>query len=125
MANPRIAPRLPARARMSRDIEPGRLRRLERGRDAIAAVIDLHGLGQDDARRALTGFVERAYAQGRRSVLVITGKGPLGDGVLRRWTPQWLGEAPLCGLVAGLATAHRRHGGDGALYVALKRHTPR
>ena len=104
-----------------RPLEPGRHRRLIRGREPPAAIVDLHGLDQDRARAALGAFVLRAHAEGRRTVLVITGKGALGDGVLRRRTPEWLGEPPLRGLVAGMSEAHRRHGGEGALYVALKR----
>jgi len=102
-------------------IEPGRHRRLTRERDAIAARIDLHGLTQDLARAALTAFILRAHADGCRQLLVITGKGALGDGVLRRRVPEWLGQAPLRAIVAGLSEAHRRHGGEGALYVVLKR----
>jgi DNA-nicking Smr family endonuclease len=52
---------------------------------------------------------------------VITGKGALGDGVLRRRVPEWLAEAPLRSLIAGISEAHRRHGGGGALYVAIRR----
>jgi DNA-nicking Smr family endonuclease len=102
-------------------LEPGRRRRLERGRDAPAGVIDLHGLNQDEAREALTRFVTRGFAERRRTLLVITGKGALGDGVLRRRVPEWLGQAPLRPMIAGLSEAHRRHGGEGALYVALRR----
>jgi DNA-nicking Smr family endonuclease len=104
-------------------IEPGRRRRLDRGRDSPAAVIDLHGLTQDQARARLTGFLLRGWAERRRTILVITGKGALGDGVLRRRVPEWLAEPPLRQIVAGLSEAHRRHGGEGALYVALKRGT--
>jgi len=96
-------------------------RRLTRGRDAIAARIDLHGLTHDAARAALTAFVGRAVENGWRAVLVITGKGVSGDGVLRRRVPDWLAEAPIREHVAGVSEAHRRHGGEGALYVALKR----
>jgi DNA-nicking Smr family endonuclease len=102
-------------------IEPGRRRRLERGRDDVAATIDLHGLDQDRARAALTAFLLRGFAEHRRSILVVTGKGALGDGVLRRRVPEWLAEPPLRQIVAGLSEAHRRHGGEGAIYVALKR----
>ncbi len=102
-------------------IEPGRRRRLTRERDPIAAVIDLHNMTQDVARAVLTGFILRARAQGERAVLVITGKGALGDGVLRRRVPEWLADPPLRDAVAGLSEAHRRHGGEGALYVALRR----
>jgi DNA-nicking Smr family endonuclease len=102
-------------------IEPGRLRRLSLGREAIGGRLDLHGFGQDGARAALTRFIFSAVAEGHRGVLVITGKGTLGDGVLRRRAPEWLAEPPLRTLVAGISEAHRRHGGAGALYVALKR----
>ncbi|HEY1750006.1 MAG TPA: Smr/MutS family protein [Caulobacteraceae bacterium] len=96
-------------------------RRLTRGSDVIAARIDLHGLTHDAARAALTAFVARAVEAGWRSVLVITGKGVGGDGVLRRRVPDWLAEPPIRQHVAGASEAHRRHGGEGALYVALKR----
>ena len=103
------------------DLEPSLHRRVVRGREALAARIDLHGLTHDAARAALTRFVERAAADGWRAVLVITGKGVGGDGVLRRRVPDWLAEAPIRAHVAGVSEAHRRHGGEGALYVALKR----
>ena len=103
------------------DVEAALQRRLARGREALAARIDLHGLTQDAARAALTGFVQRSVDDGWRAVLVITGKGVGGDGVLRRRVPDWLAEAPLRAHVAGVSEAHRRHGGEGALYVALKR----
>jgi DNA-nicking Smr family endonuclease len=99
-------------------IEPNRFHRLARGH---APTIDLHNLNQDRARAALTAFILRAHAEGARTVLVITGKGALGDGILRRRTPEWLAEPPLRPLIAGLSEAHRKHGGEGALYVALKR----
>ncbi len=91
------------------------------GREAIGGRIDLHGLGHDAARAALTSFIADASARGLRGVLVITGKGTLGDGVLRRRTPEWLAEPSLRPMIAGISEAHRRHGGAGALYIALKR----
>jgi DNA-nicking Smr family endonuclease len=103
------------------DIEPGRKRRLTRERDLIELRLDLHGLDQDKARAVLHRFLLNAQADGARAVLVITGKGFQGDGVLRRRAPEWLAEAALRGVVAGVSEAHRRHGGEGALYVALKR----
>jgi DNA-nicking Smr family endonuclease len=91
------------------------------GREPLGGRVDLHGLSQDRARSVLTTFIEGASARGDRGVLVITGKGALGDGVLRRRVPEWLAAAPLRPLIAGVSEAHRRHGGAGALYVALKR----
>ena len=102
-------------------IEPRRKQRLARERDPITARLDLHGLGQDQARRVLEDFLMRAQADGLRAVLVITGKGFLGDGILRRRTPDWLSSPNLRSIVAGVSEAHRRHGGEGALYIALKK----
>ena len=81
----------------------------------------MHGLTQDRARAALDAFLQRAFADGWRAVLVITGKGVQGDGVLKKRVPDWLGAPHLAHIVAGISDAHRRHGGEGALYVALKR----
>ncbi len=69
----------------------------------------------------LAGFLRRAAEDGWRAVLVITGKGSRGDGVLRRMVPHWLADPALRDLIAGVSEAHRHHGGEGALYVALKR----
>jgi DNA-nicking Smr family endonuclease len=102
-------------------IEPGRMRWLGRDRDRLGPRLDLHGMDQDRARAMLTNFLLRARDDGWRAVLVITGKGSRGDGVLRRMTPEWLAGPELRDLVSGVSEAHRRHGGQGALYVALKR----
>jgi len=102
-------------------IEPNRARRIVIGREPIGARLDLHGLDQDRARDALESFVVQAQLQGCRAVLVITGQGRSGSGVLRRRAPEWLGDSRMRGIVAGVSVADRRHGGEGALYVALKR----
>lgn len=102
-------------------IEPRRKHRIAREREEIGARIDLHGMDQDRARAALEVFLRRAWDEGYRAVLVITGKGIYGDGILRRRTPEWLAAPRLSPIVAGISEAHRRHGGEGALYVALKR----
>jgi DNA-nicking Smr family endonuclease len=124
------SPRLPGSglgpAQLPRDaaqkgIEPRRRRRIARDRDPIGPRLDLHGLDQDRARAVLEHFLRRAWTDGYRAVLVITGKGLQGDGVLRRRAPEWLAAAHLAPIVAGISEAHRRHGGEGALYVALKR----
>ena len=108
-------------ARPPETIEPGRHKRIVRGHEPLEARIDLHGMTHDRARAALEGYILRMWADGYREVLVITGKGTQGDGVLRRFTPEWLAAPPLREIVAGVSQAHRRHGGEGALYVALKR----
>ena len=102
-------------------IEPNRKRRIAKAREPIAARIDLHNMDQVQARSALHGFLIRAHDDGARAVLVITGKGVQGDGILRRRVPEWLAEAPVRAMVAGVSHAERHHGGEGALDVALKR----
>ena len=102
-------------------IEPRRKHRIAKEREEIGGRIDLHGMTQDRARVALDAFLRRAWDEGFRAVLVITGKGVQGDGILRRATPEWLAAPGLAHIVAGISEAHRKHGGEGALYVALKR----
>jgi DNA-nicking Smr family endonuclease len=110
----------PRRATAPEGIEPRRKRRISREQE-LGPSLDLHGLDQDRARAVLAGFLRRAREDGWRAVLVITGKGSRGDGVLRRMVPHWLADPALRDLIAGVSEAHRHHGGAGALYVALKR----
>lgn len=100
--------------------------RLSRGSVLIDARIDLHGLTQEAAHRRLLRFLDAARGEGARIVLVITGKGAPdavdgGRGVLRRAVPEWLRSPPFRLLVSGYESAGRRHGGEGALYVRLRR----
>jgi DNA-nicking Smr family endonuclease len=99
---------------------------LSRGRKEIDARLDLHGMTQTRAHRALAGFLQRAHSDGLTFVLVITGKGrTTGDeserGVLRRQVPQWLSLPEFRTLVVGFEEAHIGHGGEGALYVRIRR----
>lgn len=101
--------------------------RVARGRDPIDARIDLHGLTQIEAHAALLRFLHRAQEDGARIVLIVTGKGSgLGDavtgrGVLRRQVPMWLALPQFRRLIIGFEDAHVSHGGQGALYVRLRR----
>lgn len=133
---PAAAPRV-ATARPAKPASPAppplaplerRLRqRLGRGSEAPDARIDLHGMTQERAHRALLNFLRGAQADGARVVLVITGKGARGGeagsegGVLRRAVPQWLALPEFRPLVVGYDTAHIGHGGEGALYVRVRR----
>ena len=103
---------------------------LARGRGAIDAALDLHGLTQAEAHQALRGFLRHSQARGARLVIVVTGKGgPLDEpgswpherGVLKRLAPHWLRELDLRSVVLGFEEAGRAHGGSGALYVRLRR----
>ena len=98
---------------------------LSRGRKEIDARLDLHGMTQTRAHRALFAFLRRAHSDGLTFVLIITGKGKMGAeferGVLRRQVPQWLSLPEFRSLVVGFEEAHIGHGGEGALYVRVRR----
>jgi DNA-nicking Smr family endonuclease len=94
--------------------------RLRRGRLEPEARIDLHGHSYDNAYRLLVAFLARSISEGKRLVLVITGKG----GVLRNNLPLWLNGAELGSRVIGMREAHAKHGGGGAFYVALQKRSP-
>ena len=102
-------------------LEPRRHRRLSRERDPIEGRIDLHGFGRFEAEDQLRAFLISAQARGQRAVLVITGQGRRGGGVIRASVHEWLQASALRGVVSGFAVSHARHGGDGAIYVTLKR----
>jgi len=97
--------------------------RLRKGEIAIERRIDLHGMTQDDAHAALDRFVRQAWKDGKRMLLVITGKGSVaeGGGVLRRQVPRWLAVGEHAARLLRLEPAQPRHGGAGALYVLLRR----
>ncbi|MGE5504302.1 MAG: Smr/MutS family protein [Actinomycetota bacterium] len=96
--------------------------RMKRGDMAIDARLDLHGMTQDGAHAALTALITRSFDAGRRCLLVITGKGGReGAGVLRAMVPRWLNQTPLRERIIGFSYAQPRHGGEGALYVLVRR----
>jgi len=112
--------------------------RLRRGQLDPEARLDLHGLTEAAAHRALVNFVKGAQARGLKLVLVVTGKGVKDEapdapfdmertrrtrGLLRVMTPRWLQEREMIALVADVRAAHRRHGGEGALYIYLRKRT--
>lgn len=131
---PSVSPRKPPPLA---DFDTKRARKLRTGQVEIDARIDLHGMRQAEAHTALRGFLHACHRKGHSVVLVITGKGappgtksdlPWGDsmgrserGVLRRNVPQWLADPELRGIVVSFTEAAIRHGGDGALYVHLRR----
>jgi len=109
--------------------------RLRRGLIEPRAKLDLHGYTEEAAHRALLVFLKDARVRGHRLVLVVTGRGSRSDdeaafrldfargprGVLNAAVPRWLKESEFAGLIAGTQTAHRHHGGDGALYIYLRK----
>jgi DNA-nicking Smr family endonuclease len=114
--------------------DPRKVRHIAKGRIDIDARLDLHRSRQRDAREQLRGFLLSCHARGLRTVLVITGKGSdapvdnlahaMGErprGIIRRSVPQWLDEPDLRAVVISYTAASVRHGGEGALYVQLRK----
>lgn len=126
----------PGRVPPLADFDERQARKIRSGRAEIERRVDLHGMRQSEAHSALRHFLLDCHAQGRRCVLVITGKGAPrqrrdGDefggwtdsepGVLKRQVPRWLAEPELRAIVVSYTTAAVQHGGEGALYVHLRR----
>ncbi|USG61381.1 Smr/MutS family protein [Sneathiella marina] len=108
--------------------------RLRKGQMAIDGKVDLHGMTQAEAHTRLRTFISAAQMQGKRCVLVVTGKGSRGQktedaafmgsdrrGILREAVPKWLAAADMRRLVIDFRNAQPKHGGSGALYVLLRR----
>jgi len=119
MAAP-VFPSLPPLERFA-GLDRATAERLKRGKLAIEARLDLHGLTQDEAHRAVSGFVGGSRAAGLRCVLVITGRGAVGGGILRQAVPRWLDEPGLRRHLLAMVPAQPRDGGGGALYLLLRR----
>jgi DNA-nicking Smr family endonuclease len=115
-------------------LDGARAKRLQRGQLPVEGRIDLHGMTQDKAYRALGPFLARSQEMGKRVVLVVTGKGGSAKkddpeapwteprtGVLRSLVPQWLAEGQNGARVTAWHPASPKHGGEGALYVVLRR----
>jgi len=126
----RPAPSVPVRPlpELTHEDQPGldkaTAKRMRRGQVRLEGRIDLHGLTQDEAHRALDAFLDAASLAGKREVLVITGKGARADGsigVLRQEVPRWLSAYPNRAKVVAFSYASPKDGGEGALYVRLKK----
>ncbi len=98
-------------------------RKIAKGRLALEARIDLHGLIQSEAHGMLLDFLLRAHGRGLRHVLVITGKGSSmgSEGALKRAVPLWFSKPEFRFLISSYETAAQHHGGEGALYIRLSR----
>lgn len=126
-----LAPSLPDRLQKAPvQMDRKTFSKMSRGKLKLEARIDLHGMTLDRAHGALTRFILSSQSDGKRLVLVITGKGktrdeggpiPVRHGILRHQAPQWLATPPLSSVVMQVTPAHVSHGGGGAYYVYLRR----
>ncbi len=102
-------------------VDKSTAKRLTGGKFHVEAQLDLHGKTQDEALHLLRNFINNSHSSGKRNVLVITGKGNKNDGILKNQVPRWLNNTGLRERIIMFSYAKPRHGGDGALYILLKK----
>lgn len=110
-------------------IDKNTLNKFKKEEFRIEAVLDLHGYKEDDAFEKVEDFITSCYNQGKRCVVVVTGKGNIHQnddiyapkGVLKRQTPQWLNMPRIRSMILIFKNPSERHGGQGALYILLRR----
>ena len=89
---------------------------------AVDATLDMHGLTKLDAYARVQHFIRAQYKKGHRHLRIITGKGRLGEGILRTELPHWLNEPSLRPLISAFTTAKPEKGGNGVTHVLVKKH---
>jgi DNA-nicking Smr family endonuclease len=125
-ATPRARPFIPpapaeTRPRPGVGFDAATARKLKKGRLPIEAALDMHGMTSAEALDALRRFIRACMRDGRRTVLVITGKGNIGGGVLKRRLPEWLAEEDFGRNVVAITPAAPKDGGGGAFYLRLRK----
>ncbi|KQO07316.1 DNA mismatch repair protein MutS [Sphingomonas sp. Leaf242] len=103
-------------------------KRLTRGVVSPDSSIDLHGHTLASAHALLDVGLGRAIARGDRVLLLVTGKPPRPEserpharGAIRSAVADWLAGSRHADSIAAVRGAHPRHGGQGALYIVLRR----
>lgn len=124
------APLSPLTVGSTDNIDRRTAERFKRGEFPIQRRLDLHGMTEKDAYEAVNNFIQNAYIQKLRCVLIITGKGLHKEdenwftqrGILKEQVPQWLNTLSLRPLILSFSYALPADGGEGALYVLLRAH---
>lgn len=104
-------------------------RRMKGGRLDPDLTLDLHGHTLDTAYDRIMAGLDQARMMDARVVLVIAGRERPVDpadrmerrGAIRAKLLDWLAASRHSGAIAAVRKAHIRHGGEGALYLILKR----
>lgn len=106
---------------LQKGIERRKAKKIKQGKVTIDGRIDLHGFTEAKAYEHLLHKIENAHQRGKRCVLVITGKGKDGKGILARRVPEWLAQPRIKEKIINISEALPQHGGSGALYVFLRK----
>ena len=102
-------------------IDKNKAKSIVSGKQSIDATLDLHGYNQDLAFDALYNFIIQSRSTGKRCILIITGKGKQGKGILFEQTPKWLNSNKIREHILFFSYSQKQHGGKGAIYVYLKK----
>jgi len=121
----------PAPARVLRTLQSATLdgewdKRLRSGSVRPDRTLDLHGHNLDRAWDAIDHTLEQAAAAGDRVILFITGherqgEPPVARGRIRAAVHDWLAASRHASRIAAVRPAHGRHGGEGSLYIILRK----
>ncbi len=104
-------------------------RRMKAGKLVPDLTLDLHDHSLDAAYARIMAGLDQARNIGARVVLIIAGRERPGDpadrgerrGAIRAKLLDWLAASHHAGAIVAVRKAHRSHGGEGALYLVLKR----
>ena len=106
-------------------LDPMILGKMRAGQYSPEGHLDMHGMVAQEAHEALVHFIRASYNKGKRTVLLIPGRGknsPEGYAVLRERIQEWLTREPFKRVVLAFCTAQNKDGGAGALYVLLRKY---
>ncbi len=107
-------------------IDKKKLRELKRGKIKPEAVLDLHGLRRDEAKKNVINFLDESIRKSLRFILIITGKGNKASnheqiGVLRKELPYWISNSNQADKILAVFPASINHGGSGAFYIYIRK----
>ena len=97
------------------------IRDFNKGNVFIENKLDLHGFNQEDAKNLLEDFINQSIENGKRLILIITGKGKEGEGVIKNNIISWLNNKSLRNKILAVNHASKKHGGSGAIYILLRK----
>ena len=97
------------------------IRDFNKGNVFIENKLDLHGFNQVDAKNLLEDFINQSIENGKRLILIITGKGKEGEGVIKNNIISWLNNKSLRNKILAVNHASKKHGGSGAIYILLRK----
>ena len=97
------------------------IRDFNKGNVFIEKKLDLHGFNQVDAKNLLEDFINQSIENGKRLILIITGKGKEGEGVIKNNIISWLNNKSLRNKILAVNHASKKHGGSGAIYILLRK----